>query len=430
LFGAANTQNNTGGGGLFSGFGNQNQNQQQQNTGGLFGGLNNNSTQQKPSLFGAQPQQQTGGGLFGNSNTQQQQGGGLFGGLNNTNNQQQQQQQQQQPQNSIFGSSIFGGSQQGQQNPQSLTASIADNNAFGSASLFQDLATGPTNPGPIATPLSHSVKPKKAAAIPVYRLSSASNYRSTTPQKRGFGFSYSNYGTPGSVSSTSSTPGAFSGSLLGGGSFGRTLNKSMSTSSLRRSFSTEDSILAPGAFSASPSLRQFGSTGSVKKLTINRSIRQDLFSPPNGTPALPPASTPVTGALRKRVSFDQNTTGGGAASPAKQANGATPSAEELGYLRPRASVNGAKPNGTSTPPEMEQVDNNQQLAIVTEEEPVAPVATQQPAKPVSQEDQPAGNYYMRPSKEEIENMNRQQRSKVTGFIVGRGNWRNSFRRSC
>ncbi|KAN0106399.1 Nuclear protein 96 domain containing protein [Hyaloscypha variabilis] len=418
LFGATNTQNNTGGGGLFSGFGNQNQNQQQQNTSGLFGGLNNNSTQQKPSLFGAQPQQQTGGGFFGNSSTQQQQGGGLFGGLNNTNNQQQQQQQQQ-PQNSIFGSSIFGGSQQGQQNPQSLTASIADNNAFGSASLFQDLATGPTNPGPIATPLSHSVKPKKAAAIPVYRLSSASNYRFTTPQKRGFGFSYSNYGTPGSVSSTSSTPGAFSGSLLGGGSFGRTLNKSMSTSSLRRSFSTEDSILAPGAFSASPSLRQFGSTGSVKKLTINRSIRQDLFSPPNGTPALPPASAPVTGALRKRVSFDQNTTGGGTASPAKQANGATPSAEELGYLRPRASVNGAKPNGTSTPPEMEQVNNNQQLAIVTEEEPVAPVATQQPAKPVSQEDQPAGNYYMRPSKEEIENMNRQQRSKVTGFVVGR-----------
>jgi len=415
LFGATNTQNNTSGGGLFSGFGNQNQNQQQQNTGGLFGGLNNN-TQQKPSLFGAQPQQQTGGGLFGNSGTQQQQGG-MFGNLNNNN--QQQLQQQQQPQNSIFGNSIFGGSQQSQQNPQSLTASIADNNAFGSASLFQDLASGPPNPGPIATPLSNSIKPKKAAAIPVYRLSSASNYRFTTPQKRGFGFSYSNYGTPGSVSSTSSTPGAFSGSLLGGGTFGRTLNKSMSTSSLRRSFSTEDSILAPGAFSASPSLRQFGSTGSVKKLTINRSIRQDLFSPPNGTPALPPASTPGGGVLKKRVSFDQNTTGSGAASPVKQTNGATPSAEELGYLRPRANVNGAKPNGTVTPPEMEQVNNNQQLAIVNEEEPVVPVVTQQPVLPVSQEDQPAGDYYMRPSKEEIENMNRQQRSKVSGFVVGR-----------
>jgi nuclear pore complex protein Nup98-Nup96 len=416
LFGATNTQTNTSGG-LFSGFGNQNQNQQQQNTGGLFGGLNN-STQQKPSLFGSHPQQQNGGGLFGNSGTQQQQGG-LFGGLNNNN---QQQQQQQQPQNSIFGgSSLFGGSQQGQQT-QALTASIGDNGAFGSASLFADLAsTQVNNPGPIATPLSNSVKAKKAAALPLYKLSSASASRFTTPQKRGFGFSYSNYGTPGSVSSTSSTPGAFSGSLLGGGSFGRTLNKSMSTSSLRRSFNTEDSILAPGAFSASPSARQFGSTGSVKRLTINRSIRQDLFSPPNGQPALPPASTPSGGILKKRVSFDSNTNGNGSgtSSPLKQVNSAAPSAEDLGYIRPRNGANGAKPNGTSTPPEMEQVNNNQQLAIVNEEEPAAPVVPKPPAQPVSQEDQEAGEYYMRPSKEEIENMNRQQRSKVTDFVVGR-----------
>jgi nuclear pore complex protein Nup98-Nup96 len=416
LFGSTNPQNNTGGGGLFSGFGNQNQNQQQQNTGGLFGGLNTNA-QQKPSLFGSQPQQQTGGGLFGSSGTQQQQGG-MFGGLNNNNNQQQ---QQQQPQNSMFGgSSIFGGSQQGQQNTQSLTASIADNNAFGSASLFADLSSAQlNNPGPIATPLSNSVKAKKAAALPLYKLSSASASRFTTPQKRGFGFSYSNYGTPGSVSSTSSTPGAFSGSLLSGSNFGRTLNKSMSTSSLRRSFSTEDSILAPGAFSASPSARQFGSTGSVKKLTINRSIRQDLFTPPNGAPALPPASTPAGGILKKRVSFDSNTNGNGPASPLKQVNSATPNAEDLGYIRPRNGVNGAKPNGTSTPPEMEQVNNNQQLAIVNEEEPAAPVAPKPPSQPVSQEDQPAGEYYMRPSKEEIENMNRQQRSKVSNFTVGR-----------
>jgi nuclear pore complex protein Nup98-Nup96 len=414
LFGNANTQTNTGGGGLFSGFGGQNQNQTQQNTGGLFGGLNN-STQPKPSLFGAQPQQQTGGGLFGNSGNQQQQGG-LFGGLNNN-----QQQQQQQPQNSIFGgNSLFGGSQQGQQTPQSLVTTISDNGAFGASSLFANLAsTQVNNPGPIATPLSSGVKAKKNAVIPMYKLSSPSASRFTTPQKRGFGFSYSNYGTPGSASSTSSTPGAFSGSLLGGGNFGRTLNKSMSTSSLRRSFNTEDSILAPGAFSASPNGRHFGSTGSVKKLTINRSIRQDLFSPPNAQ-SQPLPSTPVGGILKKRVSFDATTNGNGTSSPLKQVNNAAPSAEDLGYIRPpRASLNGSKPNGTSTPPEMEQVTNNQQLAIVNEEEPAAPVEPQPPSKPVNQEDQQEGEYYMKPSKEEIENMNRQQRSKVTNFTVGR-----------
>jgi nuclear pore complex protein Nup98-Nup96 len=412
LFGNTNTQTNTGGG-LFSGFGGQNQNQPQQNTGGLFGSLNNN-TQQKPSLFGAQPQQQTGGGLFGNSGTPQQQGG-LFGGLNNN-----QQQQTQQPQNSIFGgSSLFGGSQQGQQNSQSLTATISDNGAFGSSSLFANLAsTQVNNPGPIATPLSSGAKSKKTAVLPLYKLSSPSASRFTTPQKRGFGFSYSNYGTPGSASSTSSTPGTFSGSLLGGGSFGRTLNKSMSTSSLRRSFNTEDSILAPGAFSASPSGRHFGSTGSVKKLTINRSIRQDLFSPPSA-PSQPPPSTPVGGILKKRVSFDATTNGNGPSSPLKQVNPAAPSAEDLGYIRPRVNLNGAKSNGASTPPEMEQVNNNQQLAIVNEEEPAAPVEPQPPSKPVSQEDQQPGEYYMRPSREEIENMNRQQRSKVTNFTVGR-----------
>jgi nuclear pore complex protein Nup98-Nup96 len=156
----------------------------------------------------------------------------------------------------------------------------------------------------------------------------------------------------------------------------------------------------------------------VKKLTINRSIRQDLFTPPNGAPALPPASTPAGGILKKRVSFDSNTNGNGPASPLKQVNSATPNAEDLGYIRPRIGVNGAKPNGTSTPPEMEQVNNNQQLAIVNEEEPAAPVAPKPPSQPVSQEDQPAGEYYMRPSKEEIENMNRQQRSKVSNFTVG------------
>lgn len=421
LFGNTNTNNNqtNPGGGLFGGFGqNLNQNQQQNNSGGLFGGLNtnNNNNQQKPSLFGGQTQQQGGGGLFGASGTQQQ--GGLFGGLNNS------QQQQQQPQNnSLFGgNSIFGGSQQGQQTPQSLTTSISDNAAFGSSSLFSNLAsTQANNPGPIATPLSSSTnKQKKSAAIPLYKLNSASTSRFTTPQKRGFGFSYSNYNSPGSASSTASTPGAFSNSSLGG-TFGRTLSKSVSTSSLRRSFNTEDSILAPGAFSASPSGRHFGSTGSVKKLVINRSLRSDLFTSPNGQPQQGP-STPGTGILKKRVSFDNHTAGTGAngmSSPLKHVqNNGTPSAEDLGLLRPRATANGINPTSTASPPEMEQVRNNE-LAVVHEEEASALVPSTSQNKPISMEDQEPGQYWMKPSKEEINNMNRVQKQKVTGFTVGR-----------
>lgn len=418
LFGAPqNTQTNTTGGGLFGGgFGNQNQNQNQtqQNTaGGLFGLGNNN--QPKPSLFGTtQPQQQPlGGSLFGNTGSQSQ--GGLFGSTN-----QQPQQQQQQPQNSLFGAnSLFGGSPQNQnQNQQSLTTSISDPNAFGS-SIFSQLGAGQNiaNPGPLVTPLSGS-KPKKSAALPIYKLNPASSSRFTTPVKRGFGFSYSNYASPGSASSTASTPGGnLNGSLLGG-SLGRGLSKSISTSSLRRSFTTEDSILAPGAFSASPSARHYGSTGSMKKLVINRSLRGDLFSPPPPSSQQPP-STPTNGIMKKRVSWDANTTQGGnkgAPSPLKEVQGnASPSPEDLGYLRPK---NGSKPNGTSGSPEMEQVKNNE-LAIVHEEETTTPSASKQVSRIVSLEDQEPGQYWMEPSKDALAKMSRADLEHIQGFTVGR-----------
>ncbi|KAK0124253.1 hypothetical protein ONS95_009226 [Cadophora gregata] len=410
LFGNSGQQNNAGGS-LFGGFGNNQSQGQQQNTGGgLFGAANN---QQKPSgLFGStSTQQQAGNSLFGNQNNQQP-SGGLFGGsLNN-----QQQQPQQQPQSTLFGggSSIFN-PQQNQQNGQSLTASINDNTAFsGSSSIFAPLANNQvSNPGPIATPLSSNVKTKKSAALPLYKLNSASTSRFSTPQKRpGFGFSYSNYNTPGSASSTSSTPG-FGGSLLGAGSFGRTLNKSMSTSSLRRSFNTEDSILAPGAFSASPNARHYGSTGSVKKLTISRGLRHDLFSPPTPqAPSAPPS------ALKKRVSFgaDVNgngSSGSGSSSPLKQVTSNEASSDTA------AVVNGKKQTGPSTPPEMSQLPNsNNQLAIVREEE----VALVQSKTQTDEEDEPIlGEYWMKPSKEELEKLNPSQRSKVSNFVVGRHN---------
>ena len=99
-------------------------------------------------------------------------------------------------------------------------------------------------------------------------------------------------------------------------------------------------------------------------------------------------------------------------------NSASSSSEELGYGRSRASANGGMLNGTLSPPEMEQVRGNE-LAIVHEEEAPPPAASTPPAKPVGLADQEPGQYWMKPTKEEIEKMNRVQRQKVTGFTVGR-----------
>jgi nuclear pore complex protein Nup98-Nup96 len=414
LFGQTNNQTNTGGSNLFGGLGGQTQNQTQPQTNSLFGGLNN-ANQQKPSLF-PQTQQQSGTSLFGGTGTQQQ-GTSLFGNPLLSNNQQQQQQPQQT--NSLFGgsNSLLGNPQQNQQTSQSFTASINDPNAFGGASLFASLAQAQVqNPGPLATPISNG-KPRRSVALPIYKLAPASSPRFSTPARRGFGFSYSNYNSPGSASSASSTPGGNLNNSLLGGTFGRGLSKSMSTSSLRRSFNMEDSILNPGAFSASPSARHYGSTGSMKKLVINRGIRSDLFSPPNSQSQ--PPSTPNGSILKKRVSFDASTVPGGitngASSPLKQTqNNLTPRSENLGYERPRADL-----NGTTSPPEMEQV-TGKELARVQEEDSPAPAGPPKPpAKPIPGQDMEPGEYWMKPTKEEIENMNRVQRQKVTGFTVGR-----------
>ncbi|OWP07149.1 hypothetical protein B2J93_6729 [Marssonina coronariae] len=401
LFGGAQPANTSGGSLFGGGFGNT-QNQPQQNTGGLFGATNNNPP--KPGgLFGnTGAQQQNGGGLFGNTGAQQT--GGLFGGsVNNT-----QPQQQQQPQNSLFGggNSIFNTAQPNQQSSQSLTASINDNTAFGSPSLFSALAsTQVNNPGPLATPLSSSTRTKKNAALPMYKLNSTHTSRFSTPQKRpGFGFSYSNYNSPSSASSTSSTPGTFGASLLSTGGFGRNLNKSMSTSSLRRSFNAEDSILAPGAFSASSNNRHFGSTGSVKKLIISRGLRQDLFSPPETSPA----QNGLQGIMKKKVSFGTDANGAGTSSPLKQTS-------SFGSTSDPATANGSKQIGISSP-EMEQVSNlSTQLTRLPEEQ----SASAKSDTNGDEDDIEVGDYWMKPSKQEIENMSREQRQAVTGFTVGR-----------
>ncbi|KAI0155234.1 nuclear protein 96-domain-containing protein [Xylariaceae sp. FL1272] len=391
LFGNTNTAQNTSGGLFGSGQNNQQQQQQPQQAGGLFG-----QSQQKPGgLFGTS----TGstGGMFG-SQTQQN---SMFGSS------------QQQPQNSTMGSSLFGGSQSTQSNAPSLTASINDPSAYGS--LFANLGSNEAaSPGPLATPTNRRSS-RRPSILPYYKLNPASASRFVTPQKRGYGFSYSTYGTPNSPSSVASTPGTMSQSLLGG-SLSRNLGKSVSTSNLRRSFNVEDSVLVPGAFSASSGPRGYHN-GSVKKLVINRELRSDLFSTP--TKDKPTPETPNTARkLSKRVSFD--TSNVEAIENGNGSNGSvtsTPNAEQLGYMRPKSTngTNGTETQSSSTP-EVEQVKGNE-LAIVHEDEPAAP-AVQSPAAP---RDSEMGDYWMTPTKEEILNMNRIQRQRVADFTVGREN---------
>jgi len=424
LFGNTQATNTagTGTGGLFGGtsFGTTQTQQNQPTGGGLFGNLANQPA--KP-MFGAAQPAQTGGGLFGT--TQQNTGSSLFGSTQQ-NIQQQQQPQQQQGTSLFGGSSLFGTPQQNQQPQQvSLTTSINDPSAFGT-SMFSNLAVpDQTNPGPLATPLSSLSKQKKAGVIPLYKLNPASASRFSTPQKRGFGFTYSTYGTPNSVSSMASTPGAFGNSMLGAGLGQNKLIKSMSTSSLRNSYNTsfnrEDSILAPGAFSASPSAR-FNSTGSMKRLVINRGIRGDLFAPPTKDP-----KEQQNGILKKRVSFDANSanaitngTSASVSSPLKQVQtteNPNPTAEEMGFLRSSTrgtNGNGLRPNGiSSNEPEMEQVRGNE-LAIVPEEDTSATALSL-----VNRRDKEPGEYWMSPSKEELQAMNRAQRQKVSNFTIGR-----------
>lgn len=488
LFGSASAA--SAGGGVF-GANNQQNNQQQPATSNLFGGNANNQTGttllygQKPaptgtSLFGTNPANtgnSSGGGLFGstlNNNSgqnQQPQSTGLFGSLNNqaaqqpkpvglfggsamntgsnlfnTNNNQQPSlfanpgSGNQQPSSSLFSSTNNGlasnfNSSQPQPNalqaPQAQFATL-ESLPYGSASIFYGLPPSPhVSVGPVATPITTQQKMKRSAVLPQYRINPNQASRLATPQKRGFGFSYSSYGTPSSVSSSQSTP----GSLLFS-SVGRGLGKSFSTSNLRRTFENDgESILSPGAFSAS-STRMSG-TGSLKRLTIDRSLRNDLFGSPS-VAALPSPDKPdqsrQSGILKKKVSFDTSTLGGngnsqentdnGTRGPVDQdtTNGEGPSVQEQGFLRSsnrghaRSNLNGT----TFDQPEIEQVKGNE-LAIVPEDSPaeLSNGPSHRQTVPTSHNDPPPGAYYMHPSRQELERMSSDERKHVSGFSVGR-----------
>ncbi|KAK4230111.1 hypothetical protein QBC38DRAFT_517422 [Podospora fimiseda] len=364
-------------------------------TGGLFGSLGQNAQQKPGGLFGASTA--TGGGLFGNTQTAQPQTNSMFGSTLG----------QQQPQTGL-GNSLLGASQGQQQAPQSFSTSINDISAYGASTLFSGLPDDKVqNPGPLATPLSGKPKGKSRSILPMYKLSPANASRFVTPQKRGYGFSVSAYGSPATPSSISSTPGGLGQSLLAG-SVNRNLSKSISASNLRRSFNVEDSILQPGAFSANSSMRLLGNSNNHKKLVINKDMRSDLFTPPAQAKGQEDSNS--SRKLSKRVSFE---------TPGDAPKGAI--AESSKDVKPVVNtasngVNGNKVSPTNANPEMEQV-KGKELAIVHEEE--SPTAIRPEIKSGSKIE--PGEYWMDPTPETIRAMNRMQRQTVSKFTIGRAN---------
>jgi nuclear pore complex protein Nup98-Nup96 len=422
---------------------------QNTNSGGLFSGPGNTSQQQSGGLFGG-GSTNTSGGLF-NTN-QQQQKPGLFGTT--------------QPNNGIQNNSLFGGQstnslfntpqqhQQIPQQPQALHASLLDGNPYGQSSIWSGLPEAtPQNSGPLVTPLSASqrLKESQMKAIPSFRLSSSKLM--TPPRRLGYGFTYSTYGSPNSAASTPGG-GSLSNSMYGrsftGGSFGRSVGKSFSASNLRQQFAADgESVLSPGAFA--PGSSRY-SSGSIRRLTIDRNLKTDLFSrPAPSQPALPAPSTGANGfsngqatnnetpngtvpseqpsKLKKRVSFDKDTTGGIQDGSMNGVNGALvrteedgpePSAEEQGFLR---SSRRGKPttNGTaSAPPQMEQVRGNE-LAVVPEDRETDNVILKMrlPTDAPAAVDPKPGEYWMRPSRAELSKMPRDRLQHFKGFQVGR-----------
>lgn len=432
LFGASTT-GATGGSSLFGG---NNTNTQQSGGTGLFGGNNNaggsslfGNTQNKPatgSLFGGTTNNtNTGGSLFGNNNNNQTQqnntGGGLFGSLGTSN-------QNQQNNSSMFGS--FG--QSNNQNQQSQLHANLTTSPYGNDQLFSTLAAASTPVGPLATPLAGArpTPSKTQSLLSSTRLNSPiyTPRASTVGRNPGYGFSYSTYGTPGSAYSVSLTPQA-SSLLKPTGSLGSALTsrlaKSMSMNNLRGGDSTPregESLLRPTPGSASS---RYLNTGSMRKLTIDRSLRSELFGPP---PERQPEHRQLEStrehdapALGKKVSFDEGTRHSNAEPNASNALVRTEEPEENessgGMYRSSAKT---PVNGTQ---EMSQVNGNgSSLHTVFEDgEPKRPASA--PGTRPTERDIPTavevGDYWTKPSIKDLKNMGRETLKKLGGLTVGR-----------
>ncbi|KAL4881697.1 nuclear protein 96-domain-containing protein [Aspergillus karnatakaensis] len=327
--------------------------------------------------------------------------------------------------------------QQSQLAPGSLQASLLEGNPYGSQSIFSGLPA-PTvpSPGPLATPVNSAAKQKQRTPLPVYKLTpSAANRLVTPPKPRGYGFSYSTYGSPSSTTSTPSLGGSFLGGSLRGsfsGSLGRsTFSKSYSTSNLRKSFDPEtDSVLSPGALSSAGSSRL--STGNLKRLTIDRSLRNDIFTRTASSPSAitnGEEGSQSASKVRKKVSFESDSPTGSELVPVESQT-PEPTSEELGFLRSirkdgaTNGINGVKPaTEIPTNPEMESVANRRTLITVPEDS-ESPTSTS-PSESGSRlpftpgGDPQPGEYWMTPTRAELSKLSREDQKKFRGLTVGR-----------
>ncbi len=272
----------------------------------------------------------------------------------------------------------------------------------------------------------------------------------TPPRRLGYGFTYSTYGSPASAASTPGG-GGLSSSMYGrsftGGSFGRSVGKSFSASNLRQQFAADgESVLSPGAFA--PGSSRY-SSGSIRRLTIDRNIKTDLFSQPaSAQPALPGPSSSANGVtkgatngeitngtvapehpgkFKKRVSFDKETTGGTQDISLNSVNGAVvrrehdspeSSEEEQGSLGSSRRIK--RMNGST----MEQRGVNDMgtvLAMVPEDRETDNVVAKMRLPtdaPVAVDPKP-GEYWMKPSRTQLSKMPRDMLQHFKGFEVGR-----------
>lgn len=462
LFGNANANNASGGlfgstatpstntGGLFGNNSNANANtgglfgNNQQKPGGLFGNTNTNAST-GTGLFGGSTlnnaSNTAGGGLFGNNaanatNTgglfnsggslfgnNQQATGGLFGSGASTNNNNQ---------GGLFGQSggLFGQSQNQQQNQQEQfkISSLNDPNPYGQSSIWTGLpAPTQDNSKPLFTPLVATQKLKESAQKPLQPLRLNQSRYMTPPRRNGFGLSYSTYGTP---SSAASTPGGanLNASMYGsrnmnGGSFGRSFSRSASVQNLRSTYGDEaNDLWRTNTFGSGH--RHSG--GSIKRLTIDRSIRQDLFARPsqlalpapqqdNGTEKLASEATQTNGdptaepsrKLNKRVSFenDQRETNLNGDTGALVRTGTDSDREDSPPRNKNKSTNESR---------------NGELASVPEDQ-EAHQTTSRGNKLQAKPDPTPGDYWMKPTRVEIAKMPRAQAQNFKGFQVGRHN---------
>lgn len=330
---------------------------------------------------------------------------------------------------------MFGQSQNNQQpnqqQEQFKTSSIYDPNPYGQSSIWTGLpAPTQDNSKPLFTPLVATQKLKESAQKPLPALRLNQSRYMTPPRRNGYGFSYSTYGTPSSVTSTpggvSLSGSAYSARGLNNSSFGRSFSRSASVQNLRSTYNEDSSdVWKPNALGSS----HRHSAGSIKRLTIDRSIRQDLFTRPSQlalpSPAPAHASTPAKEPEKEKTSESTQTNGETTAEPSRKLNKrvsfendkqSTSLNGETGALVRTEIDSDEEP----TPRQSSKEPRNGDLASVPEDREAHPVSAGS-RKAQAKPDPVPGDYWMKPTRAEISKLPRAEAQNFKGFQVGREN---------